>query len=60
MLKQGVSAKVVRERLGHSDITLTLDTYSYLLPGIQEEAAERMDEIIATIDVNQTVNEDKK
>jgi hypothetical protein len=30
------SAKVVSERLGHSTITLTLDTYSHVLPGMQE------------------------
>lgn len=60
MLKQGVSAKVVQERLGHSDIALTLNTYSHLLPGIQEEAAEKMDEITAIIDVSQKVNDDKE
>jgi integrase len=60
MLKQGVSAKVVQERLGHSDITLTLNTYSHLLPGIQEEAAEKMDEITAIIDVSQKVIDEKE
>jgi integrase len=43
MLRQGVSAKVVSERLGHSAIGVTLDTYSHILPGMQEDAAARVD-----------------
>ncbi len=34
--------KVVSERLGHASVTLTLDTYSHTLEGIQEEASERL------------------
>jgi integrase len=34
-----VPAKVVSERLGHSTIVLTMDTYSHLMPGMQEEPA---------------------
>ena len=44
MLKQGVHPKIVSERLGHSNIGITLDTYSYVLPGLQEAAASRFDE----------------
>lgn len=40
MLTQGVHPKVVSERLGHSTVTITLDTYSHVLPGLQEAAAE--------------------
>jgi integrase len=43
MLQQGIHPKVVQERLGHSDISLTLNTYSHVLPDIQEEAAEKID-----------------
>ena len=43
LLAEGVHPKVVSERLGHSTIALTLDTYSHVLPGIQEEAAEKVD-----------------
>ena len=43
LLMQGVHPKVVSERLGHSTIAITLDTYSHVLPGIQEEAAEKID-----------------
>lgn len=46
MLEQGVHTKVVSERLGHSSIEITLDTYSHILPGLQEAAAEKFgDEI---------------
>lgn len=38
LLKQGVHPKIVSERLGHSNISITLDTYSHVLPGMQEEA----------------------
>jgi len=44
MLKQGVHPKIVQERLGHSSIAITLDTYSHLSPGLQEAAAKRFDE----------------
>jgi len=51
MLQQGTNPKIVQERLGHSTITLTLDTYSHVLPAMQEEVAEKMDEITRLIDV---------
>ena len=35
--------KVVSERLGHASIGITLDTYSHVMPGMQEEAAEEID-----------------
>jgi hypothetical protein len=31
------------ERLGHSKVGITLDLYSHVLPGMQEEAASRVD-----------------
>ena len=39
LLQQNVHPKVVQERLGHSQINVTLDTYSHLVPGRQEKAA---------------------
>jgi integrase len=42
LLRQGVSAKVVSERLGHSSIGITLDIYSHVLPGMQKEAAAKI------------------
>jgi len=44
MLQQGIHPKIVSERLGHSSIAITLDTYSHVLPGLQEAAAKRFEE----------------
>ena len=46
MLKAGVHPKVVSERLGHANIGITLDTYSHVLPGLQQAAAERFDGLL--------------
>lgn len=43
LLRAGVHPKVVSERLGHSAIGITLDTYSHVLPGMQEDAVARID-----------------
>ena len=37
--------KIVSERLGHANVSITLDTYSHVLPGLQEAAAERFDQL---------------
>ncbi|HEX9131119.1 MAG TPA: tyrosine-type recombinase/integrase [Ktedonobacteraceae bacterium] len=42
LLSMGVNVKVVQEILGHSRISMTLDTYSHVLPGMQEEAVEKI------------------
>lgn len=47
MLKNGVHAKVVSERLGHSTIAITLGLYSHMLPGLQEMAAETLDALLS-------------
>ena len=43
MLRAGVNVKVISERLGHASIGITLDTYSHVMPGMQEEAAAKID-----------------
>ena len=40
LLAAGVNAKVVSERLGHSSVSFTLDTYGHVMPGQQADAAE--------------------
>jgi integrase len=45
MLMQGVHPKVVSERLGHSSVGITLDTYSHVLPSMQAEAARAFDQV---------------
>ena len=47
LLAQGVHPRVVMETLGHSQIGLTMNTYSHVLPPLQREAAARMDEVLA-------------
>lgn len=46
LLLTGVNPKVVSERLGHASVALTLDTYSHVLPGIQEQATKAMQDIL--------------
>ncbi len=46
-LVNGEHPKVVQEMLGHASITLTMDTYSHVLPGMQEESAARLDALLA-------------
>ena len=43
MLGQGAHPKVVQERLGHSQVGITLNTYSHVLPGLGREAIERLE-----------------
>ena len=47
LLAAGEHPKVVSERLGHSTVTLTLDTYSHVLPDMQTRAAEKLDAMLA-------------
>lgn len=46
LLAQGVHPRVVMETLGHSQIGLTMNTYSHVLPPLQREAAAKMDEVL--------------
>jgi integrase len=43
LLAEGISPKVIQERLGHSNIGITLGTYAHCLPSMQQEAADRLD-----------------
>jgi integrase len=46
MLQQGVHVKVISERLGHSGIGITMDTYGHLMLGLQAEAAASLDRLV--------------
>ena len=46
LLAAGENPKVVSERLGHASIVLTLDTYSHVLPDMQQEAARKLENIL--------------
>jgi len=43
LLAQGVHPKIVQERLGHADISMTLNRYSHVMPGMQRQAADTLD-----------------
>jgi integrase len=47
LLAQGVDPRTIMETLGHSQISLTLNTYTHVLPALQAEAAAKLDEILS-------------
>ncbi len=46
LLAAGEHPKIVSERLGHASVTLTLDTYSHVLPDMQESAAKKLEGLL--------------
>ncbi|MFZ4509038.1 MAG: site-specific integrase [Fimbriimonas sp.] len=48
LLAQGVQPRVVMEILGHSQISLTMDTYSHVIPSLRKDAATLMDSLLAS------------
>ncbi len=49
LLREGVNPKVVSEMLGHASIAITLNTYSHVLPDMQDSAVEAMEAALGTI-----------
>lgn len=47
LLAQGVHPRLVMEILGHSQIGLTMDTYSHVLPAMQRDAADKMQRLLS-------------
>lgn len=47
LLSIGVPAKVIAERLGHANIKTTLDIYTHVFPSMQDEAAEKIEKMLA-------------
>ncbi len=45
-MASGVNAKIVSERLGHSTVSITLDTYSHVLPDMQDMATDVIDKLL--------------
>jgi integrase len=50
LMAMGIHAKVVQELLGHSNITMTLNIYSHVLPSLQKEAMEKWDDLFGQQD----------
>ena len=47
MLREGVHPRIVQEMLGHVSISVTLDTYSHVLPTMHREAVSKLDDLFA-------------
>jgi integrase len=47
LLAQGVQPRTVMETLGHSQISLTMNTYAQVMPTLQRDAADKMDAILS-------------
>lgn len=46
LLLLGENPKVVSERLGHASVTLTLDTYTHVLPTMQKTATDKLEKMM--------------
>jgi integrase len=47
LLSKGTHPKIVQEMLGHANISITMDTYSHVLPDMQEKAVSAMDDALS-------------
>jgi integrase len=47
LLTKNVNPKIVSEMLGHASIAITLDTYSHVLPNMQDSAAKAMEDALS-------------
>ncbi len=48
MLANGEHPKIVQERLGHADISMTLNRYSHVTMSMQRDAANRLDALLSS------------
>jgi len=46
MLLRGEKPKVISEALGHASVAFTMDTYSHIIEGMQEDAVALLDEVL--------------
>ncbi|WP_226846747.1 tyrosine-type recombinase/integrase [Dehalogenimonas etheniformans] len=46
LLQEGISPKVISERLGHANVNTTMNIYAHVTPGMQREAVEVFDRIL--------------
>ena len=46
LIANGVPVKVVSERLGHSGVAITQDLYTHVLPNMQQQAADAVDNLL--------------
>lgn len=58
LLAQGVDARTIMETLGHSTITMTLDTYAHVMQTTLRAAADRMDDALGLDDSEEAETDD--
>lgn len=58
LLAAGANPKVVSERLGHSSVAFTLDTYAHVMPGMQADIAERFVDMVFDADAENEIEPD--
>ena len=46
MLLRGAKPKVISEALGHASVAFTMDTYSHIISGMQEDAMALLDDVL--------------
>ncbi len=59
LLSQGCHPRVVMDLLGHSSISVTLDTYSHVIPEMRREAADQMDAVFNRVASKLASNSDR-
>ncbi|WP_286231335.1 tyrosine-type recombinase/integrase [Neobacillus mesonae] len=47
LIEKDINPKIIQERLGHARIGITLDIYSHVLPSMQQQVAEKLDEMVS-------------
>ncbi len=52
MLNHGIAPMVVAKRLGHSKVSVTLDTYGHLFPELYDDVAQILDDLITPVQVD--------
>ena len=52
LIKQGVQPLIIKERLGHKDIKITLNTYGHLYPNEQKKVASLLDNLVSDVEFN--------
>lgn len=47
LIKENINVKILSERMGHSKVGVTLDTYSHVIPSMQQEVADTLDRVMS-------------
>jgi integrase len=60
LLSRGVSARMVMDVLGHSQIAVTMNVYGHVIPAMQHEAAGHMDAALSQQDPDEDTDDDQE